>query len=67
MSNQLADSDLVSGVPRRRIVLASMVGTTIEFYDFYIYATWPGRSAPSSSGTSEIGWGARPRSSGRCC
>jgi len=39
MSNQLADSDLVSGVPRRRIVLASMVGTTIEFYDFYIYAT----------------------------
>ena len=26
-------------VPRRRIVVASMVGTTIEFYDFYIYAT----------------------------
>ena len=26
-------------MPRRRIVLASMVGTTIEFYDFYIYAT----------------------------
>lgn len=24
---------------RRRIVVASMVGTTIEFYDFYIYAT----------------------------
>lgn len=24
---------------RTRIVLASMVGTTIEFYDFYIYAT----------------------------
>ena len=23
----------------RRILLASMVGTTIEFYDFYIYAT----------------------------
>ena len=22
-----------------RIVIASMVGTTIEFYDFYIYAT----------------------------
>lgn len=31
--------DLVGGVPRRRIVTASMVGTTIEFYDFYIYAT----------------------------
>ena len=27
------------GVPRRRIVTASMVGTTVEFYDFYIYAT----------------------------
>jgi len=26
-------------IPRKRIVLASMVGTTIEFYDFYIYAT----------------------------
>ena len=23
----------------RRILLASMIGTTIEFYDFYIYAT----------------------------
>jgi metabolite-proton symporter len=32
-------SDLVAGVPRRRIVVASMVGTTVEFYDFYIYAT----------------------------
>ncbi len=28
-----------SGVSRGRIVIASMVGTTIEFYDFYIYAT----------------------------
>ncbi|MGO1182774.1 MAG: MFS transporter [Micrococcaceae bacterium] len=27
------------GVPRRRIVIASLVGTSIEFYDFYIYAT----------------------------
>lgn len=26
-------------VPRHRIVMASMIGTTIEFYDFYIYAT----------------------------
>src|SRR5580658_9550224 len=24
---------------RRRIIFASLVGTTIEFYDFYIYAT----------------------------
>jgi metabolite-proton symporter len=33
------DANTVDGVPRRRIVIASMVGTTIEFYDFYIYAT----------------------------
>ena len=38
-SSDLTDPDLVGGVPRRRIVTASMVGTTIEFYDFYIYAT----------------------------
>ena len=25
--------------PRARIAIASMVGTTIEFYDFYVYAT----------------------------
>lgn len=34
-----ASNDVVNGVPRRRIVVASMVGTTVEFYDFYIYAT----------------------------
>ncbi|MGV0852879.1 MFS transporter [Mycolicibacterium phlei] len=39
MSNAVSDNDLVGGIPRRRIVVASMVGTTIEFYDFYIYAT----------------------------
>ncbi len=32
-------TDTVDGVPRSRIVLASMVGTTVEFYDFYVYAT----------------------------
>ena len=26
-------------VPRSRVILASLIGTTIEFYDFYIYAT----------------------------
>ncbi|MEB3022438.1 MFS transporter [[Mycobacterium] crassicus] len=31
--------DLVDGVPRSRIAAASMIGTTIEFYDFYVYAT----------------------------
>lgn len=34
-----AEADEGLSVPRSRIVLASMVGTTIEFYDFYIYAT----------------------------
>ena len=38
-SSHGSDSNTIDGVPRRRIVLASMVGTTIEFYDFYIYAT----------------------------
>ena len=26
-------------VPKSRVILASLVGTTIEFYDFYVYAT----------------------------
>ena len=29
----------VDAATRRRIIIASMVGTTIEFYDFYVYAT----------------------------
>lgn len=32
-------SGAVSAAERRRIIFASVVGTTIEFYDFYIYAT----------------------------
>lgn len=28
-----------SGNPARRILVASLIGTTIEFFDFYIYAT----------------------------
>ncbi|MFN3869819.1 MAG: MFS transporter, partial [Hyphomicrobiaceae bacterium] len=32
-------STAVSAAERRRIIFASVVGTTIEFYDFYIYAT----------------------------
>lgn len=34
-----SDLDALDGVPRSRIVIASMVGTSIEFFDFYIYAT----------------------------
>lgn len=29
----------VQAAERRRIIFASLIGTTIEFYDFYIYAT----------------------------
>jgi MFS family permease len=31
-------NELVDGIPRSRIAVASMVGTTVEFYDFYVYA-----------------------------
>ena len=30
---------MVGSDARGRIAVASMVGTTVEFYDFYIYAT----------------------------
>jgi len=33
------DETRIGGTERRRIIFASVVGTTIEFYDFYIYAT----------------------------
>ena len=38
-SSTQIEAEATGGVPRRRIVVASMVGTSIEFYDFYIYAT----------------------------
>ena len=66
-------------VPRRRIVVASMVGTTIEFFDFYIYATaavfvFPKLFFPSGNQTASllasfavfgVAFVARP--SARCC
>jgi metabolite-proton symporter len=33
------EGDIAVEVPRGRIAVASMAGTTIEFYDFYVYAT----------------------------
>ncbi len=30
---------MTTAVSTRRILIASLVGTTVEFYDFYIYAT----------------------------
>lgn len=35
----MAAQTSLSAAERRRIIFASLVGTTIEFYDFYIYAT----------------------------
>ena len=38
----MADASMASGAiraGRRRVLIASLVGTTVEFYDFYIYAT----------------------------
>jgi metabolite-proton symporter len=35
----LALDPAVPANPRSRVLLASLVGTTIEFYDFYVYAT----------------------------
>lgn len=32
-------SSVVPANPRSRVILASLIGTTIEFYDFYVYAT----------------------------
>jgi MFS family permease len=32
-------NDVVTRDERRRIILASVIGTTIEFFDFYMYAT----------------------------
>ena len=42
MSSSPASSAVADRTPRNstaRVVLASLVGTTIEFYDFYVYAT----------------------------
>ncbi|MDV7084770.1 MHS family MFS transporter [Rhodococcus sp. IEGM 248] len=51
--------ETVAGVPRSRIVVASMVGTSIEFYDFYIYATaavsvFPHLFFPKGNGTTAL-------------
>ena len=35
----LPSSESAPANPRSRVLMASLVGTTIEFYDFYVYAT----------------------------
>lgn len=39
MTTVAVTADAAPANPRSRVLLASLVGTTIEFYDFYIYAT----------------------------
>lgn len=45
--------------PRSRVITASLVGTTIEFYDFYVYATaavlvFPTLFFPSTNDTASL-------------
>src|SRR6478752_7725460 len=54
---QRASSAAASGNSPQRVLLASLIGTTIEFFDFYIYATaavlvFPQLFFPSSDPTS---------------
>ncbi len=39
ISATAASASAVPANPRSRVILASLIGTTIEFYDFYVYAT----------------------------
>jgi metabolite-proton symporter len=40
MSSVAVETTIASPVnPRSRVILASLIGTTVEFYDFYVYAT----------------------------
>jgi MFS family permease len=74
MSSASAAPDRVVAAQRRRAVIASTVGTTVEWYDFFLYGTaaalvfpqvfFPGGSAYSgvlaSFATQFVGFGARP-------
>ena len=37
--SEAARSVAVPANTRSRVILASLIGTTVEFYDFYVYAT----------------------------
>ncbi|MET1043994.1 MAG: MFS transporter [Microbacteriaceae bacterium] len=39
MSTTVTPSTTAPANPRGRVIMASLIGTTIEFYDFYVYAT----------------------------
>ena len=73
------DAKMVGSDARARIAVASMVGTTVEFYDFYIYATaavsvFPHLFFPKGNGTTALlaslatfGLAFVARPLGRCC
>lgn len=57
--SEAATTAVPETTPRSRIVVASMVGTTIEFYDFYVYATaavavFPYLFFPKGNGTTAL-------------
>lgn len=59
MSASTTGPDQAPVNPRSRVLLASLIGTTIEFYDFYIYATaavlvFPQLFFPSSDPTTAL-------------
>jgi MFS family permease len=74
MATQTAQPDAIIRSQRRRAVIASTVGTTIEWYDFFLYGTaaalvFPKLFFPDSSayvgvlaafGTQFVGFAARP-------
>ena len=55
----LTTAALPTGAEKRRVLFASLIGTTIEFFDFYIYATaavlvFPALFFPSSDATTAM-------------
>ena len=74
MTTSVRIDDKATAVPRRRAVIASTVGTTIEWYDFFLYNTasalifpalfFPKQAAYTgillSFGTQFVGFAARP-------
>jgi metabolite-proton symporter len=59
MSASVAGSAGAPVNPRSRVLIASLIGTTIEFYDFYIYATaavlvFPALFFPNSDPTTAL-------------
>src|SRR6476660_9260073 len=72
--HEMPTTAVVKGNPARRAIVASVVGTTIEWYDFFLYGTaaaivfpqlfFPGASAfagiLAAFGTQFVGFIARP-------